>query len=419
VTRERFPGSARPAQTRAGVCAAMALVVAFVACSPMTALGATTPTTSTKPAVATKSTTSKPAAKRSTKAGAHAAGAVAKPTGSPANLAQNARLLEELGSYGRAAENLSQLRRLVPRDADLDLALALDLARSGQPDSAATLLWGPVLSIALDDTGAVARRHPYAWEREPLWQNGRFDGWCWYVARARAEVALALGRGPEAHAAATAAVAAHPLAGKEWLLLALAAALDKADGESRLAAVRACELDPTLPEAQYLLGVHDWRLGQRNEAQAHFRAALALDSAWTAPALALVRSRLPGAAADTIPRAFLVSVRHGGELTSPVGPKLEEFHQMDSPALLIKRGQPQMPDSLRAHVKPIELNLPVLVDEKGRVVLHELPWFAVNQLPAPVLSALLATLPEWRFKPAMKLGQAQRVWAVVQFSYKP
>jgi hypothetical protein len=53
------------------------------------------------------------------------------------------------------------------------------------------------------------------------------------------------------------------------------------------------------------------------------------------------------------------------------------------------------------------------------VVLHELPWFAVNQLPAPVLSALLATLPEWRFKPAMKLGQAQRVWAVVQFSYKP
>ncbi len=78
-----------------------------------------------------------------------------------------------------------------------------------------------------------------------------------------------------------------------------------------------------------------------------------------------------------------------------------------------------MPDSLGAAVQPLELNLPVLVDEHGRAVLHELPWFAPSRLPAPIVSALLASLPDWHFRPAVRLGEARRVWAVVQYSYKP
>jgi len=337
----------------------------------------------------------------------------------PAELAHNARLLEDLGAYRRAAASLRELRGVTPRDADLELALALDEARSGEADSARARLWGAALSAALADSLPVSRRHEYAWDREPLWLDGRFDGWYWYVARARAEVALMLGRAGEAHAAAALAVQARPLAGKEWLLLAVCAGLDGAPDEAARASQLAAALDPTLPEARYLCGLYAWRSGRRLEAQAHFRAALAMDSSWSAPALALVRSRLPGAAPDTLPHEFLTGVRSAGELTSADRPKLEEFEQMDQPAMLLKRGQPQVPDSLRSLFQPVELNLPVLVDEHGRAVLHELPWFPPAKLPAPIVSALLASLPDWHFRPATKLGEARRVWAVVQYSYKP
>ena len=45
-------------------------------------------------------------------------------------MAKSARQLEELGAYAGAAAKLRTLRRLVPPDADLDLALAMDLARA-------------------------------------------------------------------------------------------------------------------------------------------------------------------------------------------------------------------------------------------------------------------------------------------------
>ena len=97
------------------------------------------------------------------------------------------------------------------------LALALDEARSGQLDSAAARLWSPLLSEAMADTLPPERRRRYPWEREQLWVNGWYDGWPWYIARARAEVAASLGRWPQALEAARACVAARPLAGKEWL----------------------------------------------------------------------------------------------------------------------------------------------------------------------------------------------------------
>src|SRR6185369_6108405 len=140
------------------------------------------------------------------------------------------------------------------------------------------------------------------------------------------------GRWHEARQAAEVAVAARPLAGKEWLLLAVCAGREGDRGAAETAAARAAVLDPTLPEARYLAGLFAWRGGRRAAAQSEFRAAVALDSSYRAPALALVRSRLPGAAPDSLPAEFLTGVREVGMLTSPMGPKLEEFVQMDTPA---------------------------------------------------------------------------------------
>src|SRR5439155_105707 len=81
-------------------------------------------------------------------------------------------------------------------------------------------------------------------------------------------------------AAAEACVAARPLAGKEWLILAVCAGHDGDLEASRRAASAAVDLDPTLPEAQYLHGLLAWRDGRRAEAQDRFRTAIALDSTY-------------------------------------------------------------------------------------------------------------------------------------------
>lgn len=338
---------------------------------------------------------------------------------SPAELARNARILEEAGAYTRAAETLRQLRGRVARDADLDLALAIDEARAGRLDSARVLLWGPTLTAALADSMPVSRRHEYAWQREGLFLNGQFDGWYWYVARARFEVAAALGRWNDAHRAAREAVAARPLAGKEWLALALSAARDGAEDEMRLAAGNAVRLDPALPEAHYVAGLLEWRAGRRAAALERFRAAVELDSSYREAALALVRSRLPGSSPDSLPAALLTGAREAGLLTSATRPKLEEFVQMEVPAVITRRGQPQIPDSLLVGVPAIELPLAVLVDEHGRAILHELPWFPPANLPQGVVAAVVANLPQWRFSAARRSGRAERVWAAVQYTYRP
>ncbi|MBI1799995.1 MAG: hypothetical protein HYR73_09980 [Candidatus Eisenbacteria bacterium] len=332
-------------------------------------------------------------------------------------LAKTARGLEELGGYANAADALRRLRANTAPDADLDLALALDEARAGDLDSAAARLWTPLMDRAAVDSMPPERRHEYPWEREPLWLDGRFDGWHWYVARARAEVAAALGRWSDAHRAAAECVAARPLAGKEWLVLAVCAGRDGQPGEARLAARVAASLDPTLPEAPYLAGLYEWRAGHRSLAEEWFRAAVALDSTWRAPALASVRARIPAAAADSLPVEILTGVRAIGRLTSPLGPKLEEFVQMDMPSAILHRGAPRMLDSLMSNHKQVTLNLTVLVDERGRVVLNELPWFPPADLPATVVAAVVGSLNDWRFRPAMKNNAPHRVWAAVEYSF--
>jgi hypothetical protein len=59
------------------------------------------------------------------------------------------------------------------------------------------------------------------------------------------------------------------------------------------------------------------------------------------------------------------------------------------------------------------------VDERGRVVVHDLPWFDPAKLPEEVLTPILARMPEWRFKPAMRLGAPTSVWTTIELTIQP
>jgi tetratricopeptide (TPR) repeat protein len=340
--------------------------------------------------------------------------APASPPGRPNERAWLARQFEDLGEYDSAAVALRSLRAQVAPDADLDLALALDLARAGAPDSARVLLHGPVLSAALADSCPPERRRPYGPTRETFWTNGRYDGWPWAIARARAEVDARLGRWDEARAAARLAVTERPLAGREWLVLAVCAGhagdLAGAQREARLAAF----LDPMLPEAQYLVGLFEWRAGHRGDALQRFATAAALDSLYE-PAVRARRSLrfFPGAAPDSLPGVFLTRGREAGLLSSPTGPKLESASPMDRNAVVLKRTMVPVPDSVEIEIKPLRLILPVLVDERGQAVLCELPWLPQEDLPAPLVAVLLQSLPGWRFAPAERFGRPVRSWTSV------
>jgi hypothetical protein len=335
----------------------------------------------------------------------------------PVERAREAKGLEDAGLYRLAARQLEKLRRETGPDADLDLELALDLARAGAPDSARALLHGPTLSTALADSCPPARRRPYAWNRDETWMNGKFDGWRWYIARARAEVAARLGRWSEARLAARRAVEDRPLAGKEWLVLAVcsghAGDLAAAEPEARMAA----HLDPMLPEAHYLVGLIDWKQGRRREALERFAAALALDSLYEPAVRSRQRLRFfPGAAPDSLPAVFLTGERAAGLLTSPAGPKIESFQTVDRQPAILSRMMVPIPDSLEIELKPLRFVLPVLVDRSGRAVLNDLPWISPNDLPALFVSVLLESLPSWRFSSALRSGEPVPSWAAVSIT---
>ena len=343
--------------------------------------------------------------------------APAAPTVQPVPLSRQAWLaksFEDVGAYDSAAVTLRGLRAQVAPDADLELAFALDLARAGSSDSARVLLYGPLLSAALADSCPPARRRPYGPDRDVQWMNGRYDGWRWTIARARAEVDARLGRWEAAGAAARLAVTERPLVGREWLVVAVCSGrsgdLAGAERQARLAAY----LDPMLPEAQYLVGLIDWRAGRRGEALRRFAAAAALDSLYEPAVRARQRLRFfPGAAPDSLPGAFLTRDREAGLLTSPTGPKLEAVAPMDRYAVVLQRTMVPVPDSIQVEIKPLRFILPVLVDERGKVVLCELPWLSQDDLPAPLVAVLLQSLPGWRFVPAERFGQPARSWTNV------
>src|SRR5207249_4765545 len=118
------------------------------------------PVAGAKPAATPKATARRDATRKPT---------AAAPARKPLHEAGDARALEELGAYGQAAATLRALRAIVPPDADLELTLALDEARSGATDSAAARLASPLLSAALVDSLPPSRRHVYLWQRDGLW----------------------------------------------------------------------------------------------------------------------------------------------------------------------------------------------------------------------------------------------------------
>ena len=337
----------------------------------------------------------------------------------PAELAYDARTLEDAGAYSRMRDVLRGLRQRVPLDGDLEIALALAEARSGAVDSAWSRLSGPVLSAAAFDTVPSRRWVEYAPEHEAAWIDGRFDGWHWYVWRARLEIAASRGRWLDALDAARQCVRARPYTGKEWVMLAVCAGRAGQAEESKRAAALAATLDPTLPEAHYMEGWWDWKEGRRAEAQNHFRQAVSLDSTFRPAAFALVLSRLPGAAPDTLPSRLLTGVRRVGLLTSPEGPKLEAFVQVDMPATVEAAANPLAGDTLKPGTRPIKLRLSLLVDERGRVALNDLPVFSSRQVPITKVVSVLASLPRWRFAPAMRHGEPRRSWSTIEVEIQP
>lgn len=328
--------------------------------------------------------------------------------------ARSAREIEDLGGYARALELMQVVRARVAPDADLELAMALNEARIGQLPSAAARLWGPLLTAALADTLPLERRVHYFWDRETSWLDGRFGGWHWYILRARAEVAARLGRWSEATEAAEAAAAAHPFSGKEWHVLATCLARSGREEEATRQAVHAATLDPTLPEPAYLAGLLAWRQGRRDEAQRAFREAIRRDSAWSAPAVALLRSRLP-VPPDSLPAWFFTGLRRVAEITAADGPKVEQFRQMDHSATLTRRVEPDFPPGARPETPPPPLFLSVFLDASGRPVLHDLPWLPPGVVSEAWVAAVLRALPGWTYTPAMRRGEPQPVWVTVQY----
>ena len=335
----------------------------------------------------------------------------------PIELVGEARSFEDHGDYVKALASWRRLRSRSPLDGDLELATALDEARAGQIDSSAARLAGAVLSAAAMDTMPASRHQTYAADRESLYVNGRFDGWHWYVWRARAEVAMARGQWAEATDDARRCVAARPASAKEWLLLAVCAGRAGRADEARAAARRATTLDVTLPEAYVLAGIWAWRDGRRAEAQAAFHAALAADSAATQAMMALVRMRLPGAQPDSLPVAFLTGKREAGLLTSARGPKVEEFLQLEQVQILAHREDPVWPDSLKDRFLTRKFLVWLLVDDDGRVVMNDVPASTGAAFTAPVLADLLKTLAAWRFLPGTLEGVPRAAWVDVQYGH--
>lgn len=400
-----------PPPRRPSLSLAVALACIGGVALALVAHAAAAPPTAKRPASA-KPATAKAAAARP------AAGAALKPI----EVALQARTLEETGNYVAALEQLKRLRGMQGADADLEIAIALDEARTGLADSAWARLHTPLLTAALADTGNAARRTEYPFQREGLWINGRFDGWHWYIARARAELAFARREWKEAAAMASRAAAARPLSGKEALLLALSASHMGDEQLGEAAATWASYLEPWLPEAHYLSGIWAWRHGRRGEARRWLQSAVAVDSTWRTPVLALARLSLPGSRPDSLPTRFLNGARACALLTSSRRPKQEEYLQFDKIPNLVFNPQPQPPDSVRALLnlkKPTQIYVQVLVSETGKPLLSELPWVTEAQVPAAVVHHVLEQIGAWRFIPAVKFAKPYRSWASVEYVLQP
>jgi tetratricopeptide (TPR) repeat protein len=336
--------------------------------------------------------------------------ALAQPGPRPLDVAANVETLERVGAYARALEQLQRLRELVPRDPDLELYLALYQARLAAYDSAAALLAGLPLTAAELDSQPRGRQHVYPWERGAQWTNGRYDGWSWYVLRARAEVAAALGRWDQAAEFQRRAAGQKAWAGKEWVLLGACQAKAGRMEEAERSMARGRWLDPSLPEAHYWNGLLDWRAGRRAAAAQAFAEAAELDTSFREAVIARTRIRLPGSRPDEFPSWLLRGRSAAALLTSPVRPKLEEHVEADVGPQAVVSPAPQLPAGLKPFREPPLAVVPVLVDENGRAVLNEPPAMDPRAWSDTLIHATLAPLREWRFTPAQRSGAPIAVW---------
>lgn len=329
--------------------------------------------------------------------------------------AGRARQADDLGDVAAALVEWRRLRARAPQDGDLELVIALDEARTGQLDSAAGRLAGPVLSAAAEDTLPVSRYRVARLRPANVYIDGAFTGWHWYVWRARSEVAAARGRWEEATLAARRCVAARPMSGVERLLLAVCAGRAGHADEARAAAREAVMRNPGLPEALYLDALWAWKNGRRAEAQAGFRAAVAADSTFRPAVAALLRSRLPGTPPDSLPATVLTGVRASAMLVSNALPKPEDEVPLDQAPILAGRAHPAVPDTIRARIGDKHVPLWLYVDETGRVPIVEPGWIAPG-FPASPVADLVALIPgTWRFLPGNVQGVPRAVW--IDFNY--
>ncbi len=310
------------------------------------------------------------------------------------------------------------MRPLVQRDPDLEFEIALLFARTDRWDSAAAILWSLPISAAELDSQPLGLRHDYPWERESLWSDGAFQGWNWNVWRARAEVAAHDGKWSDALQAQTRALKQRECSGKEWILLGECQAHLGGWDEAERSFLRGIELDPTLPEGHYLLGLCHWRARRAAAASQAFAKALALDSLFREAALARTKLRLgPAVASDSLPSWLLQGRSATALLTSTQRPKLTEFVQIDSPPLPVSISLPHYPPGT-ASDKPHSVELEVLIDERGRVVLHELPYLDPGTWPDPLVHALTAEISHWQFSVPIKSGSPVAAWTAVRAEFQ-
>jgi hypothetical protein len=84
---------------------------------------------------------------------------------------------------------------------------------------------------------------------------------------------------------------------------------------------------------------------------------------------------------------------------------------MDQVPIVATRSHPAVPDSLKARLRDVRVDLWLFVDADGRVALSDLAGEPPAALPSPVFAELMALLPSWRFLPARVQGVPRGVWA--------
>jgi hypothetical protein len=135
--------------------------------------------------------------------------------------------------------------------------------------------------------------------------------------------------------------------------------------------------------------------------------------------LALIKLRLPGSQPDPFPTELLNGIHQAALITSPVGPKPEEFVQMDTPAALESSPDMAVTDSIPPGTKPYRLYLSVLVDENGFPVLNHVPWYEPSKLDFRKILRIIASTPGMRFHPATRIGRPSPVWVSLDYDLKP